>query len=230
MYKLEDFKNPELINLFRQQKEHADDLRKRHHKLICESHMTCPCCGAKLHAIDSYWSMLVCDGNTVYLCADHQEHRFWRNARERYDMHLHINASETTFESERDFLLEGTEWIEYTEGRKAHRKLEQDIYEAKKRQREEYYKTHPEARAEDEKYMVKAKTFGLEEVKVQPMGGPIAFMPYLDMVYAGKKSYPIKTVWKDSWIGRLIRKFERSPYPGGVPKHNMKNKKVYGSE
>ena len=229
MYKIEDFNNPELIKLFHLQEEHADDLRKRHHKLIYESYMTCPCCGAKLHAIDSYWSVLVCDGNTVYVCADNKEHRFWRNARERYDMHLYIRASKTSFESDRDFILEGTEWIEYTEARKAQRKVEHEIYEAKKRQREKYYETHPEARTEDEKYIVRAKTIGIDEVKVCPMEAPSMPILFVDYMYAGKKPYKLQLVWKDSWLARLIRKFQRISYPGKAPEHNIENNKIYGA-
>ena len=51
------------------------------------------------------------DGNTVYHCENNEEHRFWKNSRELGEiLHLNKKASETDFNSEKDYKLVDGSW------------------------------------------------------------------------------------------------------------------------
>ena len=75
---------------------------------VDKSNHHCPICKGDLYATSS-WSVM--DGNTVYYCELDEQHKFWRNAREKHDvLHLNKNASETNFDSEQDYKWNGDTW------------------------------------------------------------------------------------------------------------------------
>lgn len=88
---------------------HIDRLKGNPFLTINKSHLQCPICNSDLYSENS-WS--VRDGNTVYHCEGDEQHRFWRNAREKHDvLHLNKNASETNFGSEKDYRWNGSGWL-----------------------------------------------------------------------------------------------------------------------
>ena len=200
--KAEDIKNPDLLRLIPKQTEY-NKIHKSHHH--------CPICGQDLYVAPEFALSYVCDGNTVFMCAMHHEHKFWKNAREMDVLHLSQQSSSTNFHSDRDFKKNADgEWIEYTIQRKEEDRIAHEKYEEQKRQREEYYKTHPEAKVEDEKHKVRATCIPSELVSVAPMDMPCAVIPYLEYVYPdaiwkGKKPYRSNSiVWKRSVPAKIL--------------------------
>jgi len=80
-------------------------LKSNSFNTVKESDMLCPICNGKLYTVYC-WMDDVMDGNTVYYCENHVNHKFWRNAREMESiLHLNKNASSTNFDTEQDFIL-----------------------------------------------------------------------------------------------------------------------------
>ena len=113
MFRIEDIQNPRLLEKFLRQTQKNEQQVMAFGENIEESRYTCPICGHVLYLIPGNHHVL--DGNSVYMCAAHEEHMFWQNAREHDLLHLSMKSSSTNFESDRDFSLgvEG-EWVEYT--------------------------------------------------------------------------------------------------------------------
>jgi hypothetical protein len=93
--------------------ELIENLKKNKFAKVEKSHLKCPCCNSDLYTDDNQM-LLVMDGNSVYQCENHEDHRFWQNSRESSNyIHLNKNASETSFDSEKDFKLIKDKWFQY---------------------------------------------------------------------------------------------------------------------
>lgn len=72
---------------------------------------TCPICSNKLF-LEEYW-LDVLDGNDVYLCENDETHNFWKHPFEMGNiLHFNKQASQTSFDSEKDYVFKNGEWVE----------------------------------------------------------------------------------------------------------------------
>jgi hypothetical protein len=77
-----------------------------------KSHLLCPLCQGNLHSVDEE-GLLVLDGNYVYQCENHADHRFWENSADIHQiLHLNKTASQTSFDFEKRFKNTGRYWRE----------------------------------------------------------------------------------------------------------------------
>jgi hypothetical protein len=73
-----------------------------------ESHLKCPFCNGLLWV---EFDRNVMDGNSVYHCENHNDHTFWRNARERSEiLHYNKRSSSTDWDAYGDYVLKNNIW------------------------------------------------------------------------------------------------------------------------
>jgi ssDNA-binding Zn-finger/Zn-ribbon topoisomerase 1 len=88
-----------------------DKLKENTFNNVKKSNIKCPICNSDLYIVNN-WMLHIMDGNTVFYCENNENHKFWKNAREKDNiLHLNKNASSTNFDSEQDFSLINDKWV-----------------------------------------------------------------------------------------------------------------------
>ena len=78
---------------------------------IDEYQHKCPICGGKLFSTRIHM-MVIMDGNTVFHCED-SEHTFYRSSWDTETiLYFNGDASETSFDYDTKYKLDGNKWIE----------------------------------------------------------------------------------------------------------------------
>lgn len=87
-----------------------EKLEENQFNTVKKTNVKCPICNSDLYTVKKR-IIRVMDGNTVYHCENNEEHRFWKNSRELGEiLHLNKKASETDFNSEKDYKLVDGSW------------------------------------------------------------------------------------------------------------------------
>jgi len=79
------------------------------------NHENCPVCNSPMHYVKEKQFMIVMDGNSIYQCSEHPEHKFWVHPFSFRTIHLNPKASVTNWDSSMDFKWENDQWVEYKE-------------------------------------------------------------------------------------------------------------------
>lgn len=78
-----------------------------------EYHRTCPVCSGKLYYIESDWMEIVLDDNSVFHCENNEDHIFWRNPREIWEvLHLTPQAKKDNFKLVKNYHFIDESWVE----------------------------------------------------------------------------------------------------------------------
>ena len=76
--------------------------------------MNCPICNSKM---DTHkYKSLVMDGNIVWQCPEHRDHRFFKNLREANMIHQDPNATSRSHNPHRTWEYETITTYKFTEG------------------------------------------------------------------------------------------------------------------